>query len=211
MRLTTFFLFGSALFAQSPSAFETHLAAGQAAIQQSRYSEADVQLRAAVAELARPDPNRPPARAADGYAALCDLDLLMSRYDEAISLAGKAVDVIDALPNTDVTPHLARLASAYRVAGQTVNAIPVLTRMLTTDQLLGADDLKVSVDYDKLGSAYLELLRMEEARDCYQKAVEAARQIQLGPGPYRRSDGLGESKSVVEQRNAEAGCGPGRL
>ena len=62
----------------------------------------------------------------------------MSRYDEAISLAGKAVDVIDALPNADRDLLIcARLASAYRAAGQTANAIPVLTRMLTTGSVAG--------------------------------------------------------------------------
>jgi len=51
MRLISIFILATALFAQSPSTFETHLAAGQAAMAQSRYSEADAELHAAVRRL----------------------------------------------------------------------------------------------------------------------------------------------------------------
>lgn len=180
MRLIPVFVLASAAFAQSPSTFETHLAAGQAAIRQSRYVEADTQLHAAVADAARPDPNRSPARVVEAYSVLCDLDLLMSRYDEAIELAGKAVDATEAMAPADLTPHLARLAGAYRAAGKTSLAVPVLERMLAIDQTLGTDDPKVSVDYDKLGSAWLELFRMEEARAAYRHALDT-RISRLGP------------------------------
>ena len=47
MRLIILLMFAGAVFAQSPSSFETHLTAGQKAVQQSRYTEADKQFRAA--------------------------------------------------------------------------------------------------------------------------------------------------------------------
>ena len=124
MRLIILCMFAAAVFAQSPSSFENHLTAGQAAMQHSRYTEADTQFRAAVAEAAQPDPNRTPMREVEAYSALCDLDLLMSRYDEAIAMASKAVDTAKAANAPDLTPQLGRLAGAYRVAGKTVLAVP---------------------------------------------------------------------------------------
>jgi tetratricopeptide (TPR) repeat protein len=203
MRLISIFIFTTALFAQSPSAFETHLAAGQAAMQQSRYGEADVQLRAAVAEAARPDPNRSPARAMEAYSALCDLDLLMSKYDEAVALAGKALDTGEAADVADLTPQLARLAGAYRAGGQTSLAVPVLERMLSIDLKLGADDPKVSTDYDKLGSAYLELVRLDDARVAYRRALDT-RISRLGPDHIDVATSW-VNLGVLEERNARAG------
>jgi len=201
MRLITLFMLAAALSAQSPSSFETHLAAGQAAIQHSRYAEADVQLRAAVADAARPDPNRTPLREAEAYAALCDLDLLMSRFDEAIALAIKAVDTVEAANVQDLTPHLGRLAGAYRVAGKTALAVPLLERILAIDEMPGADDPKVSVDYDRLGSAYMELFRMDEARVAYQHAIDT-RISRLGPDHIDVATAL-VNLGVLEERNAK--------
>lgn len=188
------------LFAQSPSAFETHLTAAQAAIQQSRYGEADTQLRAAVADAARPDPSRLPVRTAEAYSALCDLDLLMGRYEEAIALAGKALDTAEAAGLPDLSPHLARLAGAYRAGGQTSLAVPVLERMLAIDQKTGADDPKVSVDYDKLGSAYMELVRIDDARAAYRHALDT-RISRLGPDHIEVATSW-VSLGVLEERNA---------
>jgi len=179
MRLPILFTLALALSAQQPSSFETHLAAGEGAFRQSRYAEAGDQLRAAVAEADTPDPNRPPLRAVEAYSALCDLDLLMSRFDEAIALASKAVDAVDAASG-DLTPHLARLAGAYRAAGKTPLAVPVLQRMLKIDQNLGPDDPKVSADYDKLGSAYMELEQLYDAWSAYRHALDT-RISRLGP------------------------------
>jgi tetratricopeptide (TPR) repeat protein len=202
MRLITFFVAASSLFGQSPSAFETHLAAGQAAVQQSRYAEAETQFRAAVAEIARPDANRPPQREADAYAALCDLDLLMSRFDEAIALAGKAIDTLEASGRQqDLTPYLSRLAAGYRVSGKTAMALPVLQRILTFDQAMSGDDPKVSVDYDKLGSAYLELFQMDDARAAYQKALDT-RISRQGPDTVEVATSW-VNLGVVEERNAK--------
>ncbi len=194
----------AALYAQAPSAFETHLTAGQAAVKQSRYAEADTQLHAAVADVDRPDPARSPGRVVEAYSALCDLDLLMSRYDEAIAMAGKAVDMAEPItqPATDLSPHLLRLAGALRAGGKTQMALPVLQRMLTLDQTLGADDPKVSADYDKLGSAYLELSQMEEARDAYRKALDT-RISRLGPEDIEVATSW-VNLGVMEQRNAKA-------
>ncbi len=201
MRLIILFLSAVAVFAQSPSSFENHLTAGQAAVQQSRYTEADKQFRAALADLAQPDPNRTPLREADAYSALCDLDMLMSRYDEAIAMASKAVDTATAANAPDLTPNLGRLAAAYRVAGKTALAVPLLEQNLGIDQMLGADDPKVSVDYDKLGSAYMELFRMDDARVAYQKAVDT-RISRLGPDHIDVATAL-VSLGVLEERNAK--------
>lgn len=211
MRLIFIVVLTSTLYAQSPSAFETHLAAGQAAIQKSRYAEADTELRAAVAEAARPDPTRSPLREVEAYSALCDLDLLMNRYDEAITLASKASDTVEgqiqlasagagAVP--DLTPHLARLAGAYRVAGQTSLAVPVLQRMLAIDQKLGADDPKVSIDYDKLGSAYMEIFQIDDARSAYRHALDT-RVSRLGPDHIDVATSW-VNLGVLEERNAKA-------
>jgi tetratricopeptide (TPR) repeat protein len=201
MRLTISFLFAASVFAQSPSSFENHLAAAQTAMQHSRYAEADTQLRAAVAEAAQPDPNRTPLREAEAYSALCDLDLLMSRYDEGIAMASKALDTAKAANAPDLTPNLGRLAAAYRVAGKTALAVPLLEQILGLDQMLGADDPKVSVDYDKLGSAYMELFRMDDARVAYQKAIDT-RISKLGPDHIDVATAL-VSLGVLEERNVK--------
>ena len=201
MRLPILFALAVALFAQSPSSFETHLAAGQAAIQQSRYAEAGDQLRAAVAEADKPDPNRSSLRVVDAYSALCDLDLLMSRYDEAIALASQAVDAVDA-GSADLTPHLARLAGAYRAAGKTPLAVPVLQRMLRIDQKLGPDDPKVSVDYDKLGSAYMELEQLYDAWSAYRHALDT-RISRLGPDHLEVATSW-VNLGVLEEHNRKA-------
>lgn len=201
MRPIILFVFAAAVFAQRPSSFESHLAAGQAAMQQSRYAEADAQFRAAVAEAALPDASRDPLREVQAYSALCDLDLLMSRYDEAIAMASKAVDTVEAANAPDVTPHLGRLAAAYRVAGKTALAAPLLERILAIDQKLGPDDPKVSVDYDRLGSAYMELFRIDEARTAYQRAIDT-RISRLGPDHIDVATAL-VNLGVLEERNAQ--------
>lgn len=170
-------------------------------MQQSRYTEADTHLRAAVAEAAQPDASRAPMREVEAYSALCDLDLLMSRFDDGIAMASKAVDTAKAANAADLTPHLGRLAAAYRVAGKTALAVPLLEQILGTDQMLGADDPKVSVDYDKLGSAYMELFRMDDARAAYQKAVDT-RISKLGPDHIDVATAL-VSLGVLEERNAK--------
>jgi len=189
MRLISIFILATALFAQSPSTFETHLAAGQAAMAQSRYSEADAELHAAVAETATPDPNRSPARVVDTYSTLCDLDLMLGRFDEAITLAFKASAAVEEMGNQaklagqtppELTPHLARLAGAYRFAGKTPLAVPVLQRMLSIDLAAAPDNPNISSDYDKIGSAYMELGQMEDSRIAYEKALNT-RIGRLGP------------------------------
>jgi tetratricopeptide (TPR) repeat protein len=201
MRLPILFALAVALSAQSPSSFDTHLAAGQAAMQQSRYAEAGDQLRAAVAEADTPDPSRPPLRVVDAYSALCDLDLLMSRFDEAIAMASKAVDTVDAA-GADLTPHLARLAGAYRAAGKTTLAVPVLQRMLKIDQNVGPDDPKVSADYDKLGSAYMELEQLYDAWSAYRHALDT-RISRLGPDHLEVATSW-VNLGVLEEHNAKA-------
>jgi tetratricopeptide (TPR) repeat protein len=172
-----------ALLAQTPSAFEAHLTAAQTALSQSRYTEADQQLHAAVAELAKPDPARPPARVMEAYANLSDLDLLLGRADEGIEAARRALDTAEVAFGTsspELSPHLLRLAGALRVGRRTSDSISVLQRMLAIDQTLGPDDPKVSADYDKLGSAYLELSQYEDARTAYKNALQT-RISRLGP------------------------------
>ena len=203
MRAIFLLALAPAILAQTPSAFETHMTAAQTALSQSRYAEADQQLHAAVAELAKSDPARPPARVMDAYANTSDLDLLLGRADEGIAMARQALATAEAAygtSSTELSAHLIRLAGALRVAGRTSDAIPVLQRLLTTDQTLGPDDPKVSADYDKLGSAYLELSQFEDGRTAYRKALET-RISRLGP------DHLDVATSwvnlgVLEDRNA---------
>ncbi|HXE63740.1 MAG TPA: tetratricopeptide repeat protein [Bryobacteraceae bacterium] len=183
MRAIFLLALAPALLAQTPSAFETHLTAAQTALSQSRYAEANQQLHAAVAELANPDPARPPARVMEAYANLSDLDLLLGRADEGIEAARQALATAEATfgpSSTDISPHLMRLAGALRVGRKTSDSVPVLERMLTIDLTLGPDDPKVSTDYDKLGSAYLELTRYEDARTAYRNALQT-RISRLGP------------------------------
>ena len=60
MRIAVFLLAsGSVLLAQTMNRFEMHLASGKAAMQQSRYAEADRQFREAIADAAALDPNDP--------------------------------------------------------------------------------------------------------------------------------------------------------
>src|SRR5580704_3019585 len=186
MRIAALLFCAALLPAQRLSMFETHLASGKAAVQQSRYSEADRQLRAAITDSESLDPADPatPARTADALETLCDLDLLIGKYDEAISLEERAVSGMEKSlgPDShDLAEHLNRLAGAYRAGSATPKAEPVLQRVLVLDiRVLGPDDARVSTDYDNLGSAYVEMHRMPEARAAYEKAL-ATRINRLGP------------------------------
>src|SRR5579863_7013530 len=97
MRIAVLFLCAALLPAQRLSMFQTHLASGKAAVQQSRYSEADRQLRAAIddAQLLDPDDPATPVHAAEALQTLCDLDLLIGKYDDAISLAEREVAAME--------------------------------------------------------------------------------------------------------------------
>ena len=98
MRLIIGIVAAVVLPGQSPSAFDTHLNAGQAALRQSRYAEAGDQLRLALGDAAA-DPNRSPMRVVEAYSALCDLDLLMNRHDEAIAMASNKLNAsVDRVP-----------------------------------------------------------------------------------------------------------------
>jgi tetratricopeptide (TPR) repeat protein len=198
MRVLLPFALTAALLAQRPSTFEVHLTAGQAALQQSHYADANTHLHAALTEAERPDQNLPPMRIVEAYSALCDLDFLLGRFDEAIELATRASDTTEALIKQvqqqeaptgdgtglkmvpDLTPHLGRLAATYRAAGKTSLAVPALERILSIDKALGENDPKVPIDYDKLASAYMELYRFDDARSAYRHALDT-RIGQLGP------------------------------
>src|SRR5947208_3017734 len=97
------------------SAFDTHLASGKAAVQQSRYLEADRQLRLAIGDsetLAETDPERP-GHLAEASETLCDLDLLIGKYDEAVALEERATSTLEKALGSDshdLVPHLIRLA-----------------------------------------------------------------------------------------------------
>src|SRR6185312_10063878 len=158
---------------------------------------------AAVAELAKPDPARLPARVLEAYATTSDLDLLLGRADEGVGMARQALATAEAAygtSSTELSPYLIRLAGALRVGGKSSDAIPVLQRLVTIDQTLGPDDPKVSADYDKLGSAFLELMQFEDGRTAYRNALQT-RISRLGP------DHLDVATSwvnlgVLEDRNA---------
>src|SRR3989442_5730946 len=79
------------------SLFDAHLASGKAAIQQSRYLEADRQLRLAIEDtesLDETDPERP-GQLSDALETLCDLDLLIGKYEEAVALEERAVNALE--------------------------------------------------------------------------------------------------------------------
>ena len=71
------------------------------------------------------------------------------------------------------------------------------------DQMLGADDPKVSVDYDKLGSAYMELYRMDDARVAYPEGRRYADPRRLGADPLIDVATALVSLGVLEERNAK--------
>ena len=192
MRIAVFFFLAALLPAQRMSPFETHLASGKAAIQQSRYLEADRQLRAAIEDARLLDPADPAsaAHAADALETLCDLDLLIGKYDEAASLQEKAVAGLEQSVGVDsheLAPHLVRLSGAYRADSQTPKAEPVLRRVLALDiKALGPDDARVATDYDNLGSADVELRNHRRGPDCLRKSARGAYQ-QAGRGSNRGS------------------------
>lgn len=176
MKLAALLFLALNLGAQQPGPFETHLAAGKNAVRQSRYADADQQLRAAIEDSQSFNPNDPSTapRMAEALDTLCDLDLLIGKYDEAVSLAERAVAVVEKSDSRVLTAQLTRLAGAYRADNQTAKAEPVLQRVLSLDVMaLGADDPKVATDYDSLGSAYVELHSFEEGRAAYEKALES--------------------------------------
>lgn len=156
----------TSLVAQQLSPFEVHLASGRAAIQQSRYSEGERQLRLAMA-----DQDAGP-RLAEALEALCDLDLLVGRYEEAIDLQQRAVDSIHS--EEGLAPHLIRLAAALRAGGKTPAAVPVLIRALSLDtRAFGEDSEKAATGSDALASAYAELRDFAKARGIWQRSLEA--------------------------------------
>ncbi|HXJ39890.1 MAG TPA: tetratricopeptide repeat protein, partial [Bryobacteraceae bacterium] len=170
------------LLAQPPlTMFQAHLASGKAAIQQNRYLEADRNLRLAIDNAASRDDGLQLSEALD---TLCDLDLLIGKYDDAITLAERSVAAIEKQfgpENPELSPRLKRLAGAYRAGSLTPKAIPVLARALAVDLAQAvAKDPKLPLDYDSLGSAYSEVKEHAEARSAYQKALQL-RIESLGP------------------------------
>jgi tetratricopeptide (TPR) repeat protein len=85
------------LLDQSPSDFDTYLAAGKAALQQGRYAEAENQLRKTVEDekLRASDP----ARFAEALETLSHLDLVIGRSAEAILLERRAVETMERAAN----------------------------------------------------------------------------------------------------------------
>jgi len=131
--LASGFLLQNRLPAQTISVFETHLLSGKAAAQQSRYAEADRILRLAIQDSESLDEADPatPGHLADALEALCDLDLLTGKYEEAIAFQERAVAALEkplGAESHDLVPHLVRLAGAYRAGSQTPKAVPVLQR-----------------------------------------------------------------------------------
>ncbi|MDQ1472983.1 MAG: hypothetical protein QOJ99_4463 [Bryobacterales bacterium] len=171
-------LTGSALLAQKATMFEAHLASGKAALQQSRYVEADRLLRLAIQDSESLDETDPaaPGHLAEALETLCDLDLLTGKYDEAIAFQERAVATLEkplGLESHDLVPHLLRLAGAYRAGSWTPKALPVLQRALALDvRALGPDDAKVSADYDSIASADMEMKQFTEARVAYEQALK---------------------------------------
>jgi tetratricopeptide (TPR) repeat protein len=184
--IALFGLAGQALFGQTLTMFETHLAAGKVALQQSRYAEADRLLRMAIQDTETLDESDPatPGHLAEALETLCDLDLLTGKYEEAIAFEERAVAALEkplGVEHHDLVPHLIRLAGAYRAGSRTPSAIPVLARAIALDiRALGPDDAKVSADYDSLASANMEVKDLIEARKAYEQALQT-RLNRLGP------------------------------
>ena len=166
------------LFAQQMTLFEAHLASGKAAAQQSRYAEAERLLGLAIRDSESLDEADPatPGHLTEALEALCDLDLLTGKYDEAIAFEERAVAALEkplGLENHDLVPHLIRLAGAYRAGSQTPKAVPVLQRALALDiRALGPDDAKVSADYDSIASAGMEMKQFADARGAFERALQ---------------------------------------
>ncbi len=143
------------LGAQTPS----HLVLGRTALQRSHYSDAEKELRLAVAE------------AGDGPAKvevlelLCDLELLISKYPDAVAAQEQAVAAWGDAPG--LPAHLVRLAAAYRAAGRTAEAEKTLLQVLEAEKASG-DELKIAAAGDSLGSLYLSLKRYADARKMYE-------------------------------------------
>ncbi len=187
MRLSTILLAPCILlYAQKMTLFETHLASGKAAAQQSRYAEADRQLRLAIQDSEALDEADPatPGHLAEALEALCDLDLLTGKYEEAVAFEERAVAALEkplGLESHDLVPHLIRLAGTYRAGSQTPKALPVLQRALALDiRALSPDDAKVSADYDSIAGANVEMKQYSDARRAYHRALET-RLNRVGP------------------------------
>ena len=129
---------GTALLGQKLTSFEVHLSSGKAALQQSRYAEADRQLRLAIQDTESLDETDPatPGHLAEALETLCDLDLLTGKYEEAIAFEERAVAALEkplGAESHDLVPHLIRLAGAYRAGSLTPKALPVLERAVALD------------------------------------------------------------------------------
>ena len=146
------------LVAQDPSAFDAHLASGKSALRQSKYVDAEKELKAAIVAADTP------VHKAEVLELLCDLDLLTGKYADAVPLQEQAVRELETSP--DIGAHVHRLAAAYRAAGKAPEAEAALLRVLDLDQK-GGEEQKIAADGDALGSLYLSEKRFAEARAMY--------------------------------------------
>ncbi len=175
MRFAVLFLIPAALAGQKQlTLFESSLESGKAAVQQSRYQEATRHLRLAIEQADKLEPPDPLSKA-KALDALCDLDLLIGKYDDAVPLAEAAAAALDTTATAAaLAPHLMRLAGAYRAAGRTPDAAVPMKRALALDiEAEGPNGERATADYDALGSSYVELKRYADARAAYNGAMNA--------------------------------------
>lgn len=129
---------------------------------------------------------------------LCDQYLLTGKYAEAVAAQEAAMAALN--PEDDPRPHLNRLARAYRAANKTTEAETTLNRVLDI-YTKAADDAKIAADSDALGSLYLSLKRLPDARAAYLMAFNM-RARQLGGESLEVASSY-VNMGVVEERDGK--------
>lgn len=161
--------------------WESAMAAGQQAVQQGNYAEAERIYEAAVkkAEMY----GREDRRVAVSLSQLAQVYAGQGKHVEAEPLYLQALKIYQAVygeTHADVAATLNNLGVLHRMYGQYAEAEPLLTRALAIkEQLLGPDHLEVALSAANLGQLYVAQGQPARAEPFYRRAL-AIRRKTLG-------------------------------
>jgi tetratricopeptide (TPR) repeat protein len=162
--------------------WESAMAAGQQAIQQGNYAEAERIYEAAVKKAETY--GRKDRRVAVSLSQLAQVYAGQGKHVEAEPLYLQALKIYQAVhgeTHADVAATLNNLGVLHRMYGQYAEAEPLLARALAIkEQLLGLDHPDVAFGAANLGQLYVAEGQPGKAEPFYRRAL-AIRQKALGP------------------------------
>lgn len=159
--------------------WEETLAAGQRALQQRHYGEAERQFRVAV-EKAEAF-GREDRRIAVSLSQLAEVYAAQRRYLEAEPIYGRALSIYQVVhgeDHPDVAAMLNNLGVVHRLHGQFSEAEPLLKRALAIkEKVYGPDHAEVAVTLGNLGQLYLAQGRFKDAEPYYRRALSVREKV----------------------------------